>query len=177
MRAIAILSVIAWGTSVAAEPLVFDAEKIRSSFGVFCEVETDGRQIAPGTVEGAVDIYTEVPQFLWNSKYVPAYPGMSFGVQTFVQGTETLLDITVKLTHPPFLESGATEQVYVTSMAGDGAVSINAYTFDYPEELVRGTWTLETIHEGETLYRMEFEVIDPALLPQMTNVCAGEFLS
>ena len=175
MRALPLLLA---ATPALAEPEApfHDAARITMSFGVYCEVETTDTLEAPDTAAGKIDLLPEVPEFIWDTQFVPAYPGMSFGVWTEAHDSLGIGNVTVILTHPPFRDSGVTRQTYVSSISGDGP-SINAYTFDFAEELVTGIWTFETVADGETLYRVSFEVVPAEELPQIAGNCLGDLLS
>lgn len=158
-------------------PVIYDAARVEIEYGVYCEIPTIGSEAAPDTASGVVDILSEVPIFIWSTNQVPAYPGMSFGVKTTELTGTGLPFVTIRLTHPPFLESGVSEQTYSTSIASGRDQSINAYTFDFPEEMVTGTWVLEASDAVGIIYRVEFEVVPAAELPQIAGNCEGEFLS
>lgn len=153
-----------------------DETRIEMSFGVYCEVESSGSVEAPDTAAGQIDLLEQVPEFIWDTDLVPAYPGMSFGVRTFPTGPFGIADVTIVLTHPPFVDSGVTRQTYITDIGTDGP-SINAYTFDFREELVTGVWTFEAIAGNETLYRVDFTVVPAEELPQIAGNCVGDLLS
>ncbi len=143
--------------------------------GVFCEVESSESVEAPGTVAGRIELYDEVPEFQWLSTRVPAVLGLSFGIKTQTDG-RLLQGVVITLTHPPFKDSGATEQRYVTSMGGTG-VSINAYTFDLPEEMVQGTWTFTATQGGREIYKASFDVVSPLQEPEIAGSCGFAAIS
>lgn len=159
-------------------PAFFDAARVEIEFGVYCETESVGSEEAPGTANGSIDILAEVPDFLWATHQVPAYPGMSFGVKSReITGTGLPL-VTIRVTHPPLLDSGIVEQTYVTSIAHSRTLdSINSYTFDFPEELVTGTWTLEAYDAQGLIYQVAFEVLPAEQLPWIAGNCVGDLLS
>ncbi|MHA6346263.1 DUF3859 domain-containing protein [Roseivivax sp. CAU 1761] len=157
--------------SAEFDPLRFDLQQ-----GIFCEVRTDGRAPAPDTVAGEIELFSEIPDFQWLGARVPAVPGISFGVRTEARDARIYSGVTMRLTHPAFRRSGATEQSYVTSLGGAG-VSINAYTFDTAEELALGIWTFTARHGDEVLYHAQFEVVPPAAEPRIAAACGGMPLS
>lgn len=157
--------------------VVFDDARVSIEYGVYCEVPSIGSEEAPGTASGTVEILSAVPNFIWNTTQVPAYPGMSFGVKTLERTGTGLPIVTIQITHPPFHGSGVTLQTYETSISGGEEPSINAYTFDLPEELVTGTWVLQATDSEGLIYRVEFDVMDPELLPGIADQCLGDLFS
>lgn len=175
--ALALTPGLASAQIVTTGPVTYDSARVSVEWGVYCETPTIGSQSAPDTAAGQIDILAEVPDFIWSTHQVPAYPGMSFGVKTTERSGAGIPVVTVRLTHPPLLESGVTEQTYTSGIASGGAVSINSYTFDFPEELVTGTWTLEAYDTRGLIYRVEFDVVPPETLPGIAGNCPGTFLS
>ncbi len=158
-------------TGVVVDP------QLSISHGTFCAKITEGSVEAPDTVAGKIDLYERVPQIRWQGQLVPAHEVMSFGIVSKVPDGTVLDNVTITLTHPPFRESGATTQAYITSLGGSGS-SINAYSFDFPEEMVLGTWTFEATQGDRLLYRVAFEVVNPRQLPDMVSGCLdGNLLS
>lgn len=155
-----------------AEPATtrFDSALISLTQGVFCEVPSVGSIPAPGTVAGKIDLYDAIPDFQWNSARVPAVLGLSFGIKTQTGDGQLLQGVVITLTHPAFRDTGATQQTYVTALGGSGP-SINAYTFDLPEEMVQGTWTFTATLDGREVYQAAFEVVSPREEPQIASSC------
>lgn len=138
--------------------------------GVYCEVPSVGSMQAPGTIAGRIDLYDTTPEFQWLSTRVPAVLGLSFGIRTQTLGGQMLGGVVITLTHPPMGARGTTSQSYVTQLGGNGP-SINAYTFDLPEEMVTGTWTFTASQDGREVYSASFEVVPPMAEPQIANSC------
>ena len=175
IRALIPLVLIAALPAVAQEdtaPLRFDEERFRAVQGVFCEVPSEGELEAPGTVAGRIELFSVVPEFQWRTHVVPAVDGISFGIKTQAVRGLILDGVTITLTHPPFRESGATRQSYVT-MIGGASESINAYTFDTEEERVTGTWTFTAEQNGDEIYSARFEVVPPAQAPEIAGACGS----
>ncbi len=144
--------------------------------GIFCEIESVARMDAPGTAAGHIDLYERTPEFQWIGTVVPAVPGLSFGVRVETPDALSFADTVITLTHPPLIGTDITEQTYVTVLGGAGA-SVNAYTFDLPEELVTGTWTFVARQDGEELYRAEFTVVPASQAPRISAECKGNLMS
>lgn len=178
MPRIALTSVLLFVSATAslADAARYDADRFAITQGVFCEVPSSGRVEAPGTVAGHIELFAETPEFQWLTNVVPAVPGLSFGVKTEARDGMVYDGVVLTLTHPQFTESGATAQSYVT-MLGGASTSINAYTFDTPEELATGTWSFTATRNGEMLYSALFEVVEPAAAPEIASACGGMPLS
>lgn len=160
----------------AAADINFEDSILSGTIGAFCSRVTVDSVDAPGTAVGRIDLFEGIPEIEWPTPVVPAAPGISFGVKTVTHSDEILNGVIITTTHPPFKNDGTTRQTYVTSLGGSDP-SINAYTFDFPWEQVLGTWSFSAEWEGIMLYEVDFEVVHPDLLPQITNGCAGVFLS
>lgn len=155
-----------------AEPEGTDPGLFEITQGVFCEVPSSGRIEAPGTVAGHIELFSETPDFEWETSVVPAVLGLSFGVKTKARDGMVYDGVVLTLTHPQFAASGATAQSYVT-MLGGASTSINAYTFDTGEELATGTWSFTATRNGELLYSALFEVVPAAAAPEIAAACGG----
>ena len=70
---------------------------------------------------------------------------------------------------------GATEQTFGTTISGLDQ-SLTFYQFDVDYELLVGPWVMEAHYNGETLYRVAFDVVPPAAAPELTRVCGFEEL-
>lgn len=152
--------------------VLYDPSRFGLEQGVFCDVPSVGELAAPGTAAGKIELFAEVPEFQWQTAVVPAVPNVSFGIKTEALDGALYDDVILTLTHPPFTESGVNEQAYVTELGGFGT-SINAYTFDTPEERVTGIWTFRAVRAGEVLYEARFTVVPRHMAPDIAATCEG----
>ena len=155
---------------------IYDAELVSITYGAFCQQDSVGEVPAPDTAAEKIDLLPGAPEIRWPTHRIPAAPGISFGIRTKTAGDVVYSPVMIEVTHPPFPGSGTTRQSYVTQLGGEGA-SINAYSFDLPEEMVTGTWTFRAWHNGETLYEVRFEVVTPEAVPEIGADCGMEFIS
>lgn len=155
---------------------VFDISRLSVQFGAFCQQRSVGEMPAPDTAASKIDLLPETPDIRWITQVIPAMPGVSFGVRTQTPDDQAIYPVLIELTHPPFKNSGVTRQRYVTELGG-AEPSINAYSFDLFEELVHGTWTFRAYHNGDILYEVPFEVVDPSFAPGIGRDCTGDFVS
>ncbi|SFQ46920.1 protein of unknown function [Roseivivax halotolerans] len=174
MRALPVLLCLI--ASPAFSEVDYDPAQFAVEQGVFCDVPSVGEMEAPGTVAGKIELFETIPEFQWQTNVVPAVPDVSFGIKTESLDGAAYPGVVLTLTHPPFTETGTTRQAYVTSLGGTGT-SINAYTFDVPEEQVPGLWTFRAEQNGEVLYEARFRVVTAAEAPEIAAMCEGIPLS
>lgn len=139
-------------------------------YGIFCSLEPDSFKEAEDTIEGTINQFSESPDFIWKGTTVPAMVGMSFGVhvQTLPQ-YEGAVRFTVS--HPPMGNAGTTQQGWIGTL---NAVEMQyvGFSFDHDYETVTGPWTMraDTL-DGDPIYEITFDVVDPRLLPEITAAC------
>ncbi len=158
----------------ASADLRVDNTRLEASAGVYCAIDSVGHEIAPGTDVGRIDLLEHIPNFQWSTMTVPAKIGVSFGVKTKTVNDVSYDNVIVTITHPPFGETGTTQQSYVTTLGG---TSINAYSFDIPRELTLGTWTLTARWQDTIFYTASFEVVEPIQALHIAQGCGGGHLS
>ena len=138
--------------------------------GVICPPEPIGTAPAPGTLAGVTQIIAQEPEFVATGQQVPAVLGVGFGVKAQATNANGIEPVNMVLTHPAMGRDGVTTQNFMTRISGNDP-SLTFYQFDYPYELVTGTWQF-TAMAGETiLYTVSFEVVDPQQVPKLANVC------
>lgn len=144
--------------------------------GILCAPPTTGVQEAPDTVAGTTHIVDEAPEFVSHGRAVPAVIGVGFGaVAGFKQGIG-IDGVQMRVTHPPFADSGATEQSFETWVGPAADPGVTFYQFDYTYELAVGDWVLEARLGDEVLYRLNFTVVPPEMLPDLAGICGYEHL-
>jgi hypothetical protein len=164
---------------VAAQdaPEVFTSDAIaRLVFGVYCASAPVDLQEAPGTVAGVVNIVPDLPVLLAETTRVPAQIGIGFGV--LVEAAEGLVleGVTITITHPPYPDTGIEVERWATSLDHE-APGLVGFSFERESELVTGRWTFEADHDGELVFRIEFEVVPAGVLPDLVQACSGATLS
>lgn len=142
-------------------------------YGFFCAVEIIGHEEAQDTISGVVNMVAETPEFQRRSAIIPAEIGIGFGVHADVLPGYDGQAVIVNL-HPPMGPDGVTRESWTTTYTA-GEVSYNGFTFEYDYELVTGPWQISATSNGRLIYRIDFEVVDPALLPKLS--CDGALLS
>jgi len=148
------------------DPALLDA----FGFGLICADESGVREPAPGTIAGYIDIYAGDPWIARPTQLVPAVQGLAFGVIAQAGAGMPEGAVTVRMTHPPMAPSGQSVETWESGF-GTGVASANFFRFDIPEERVPGLWTMESFVDGRPVYRVTFEVVDPALLPDFVDPC------
>lgn len=138
--------------------------------GVFCTEETGERLPAPGSVAGHSNLVAGI-ELRARSLVVPAEPGLSFGFQGIAVADVPVAQM--RIVHPPFRGSGATEQWFDRSIdAGD--VEFGIYAFDEAYELVPGLWRFELTDGSRTLASIELRVVPQEMAPHLVGLCEGD---
>lgn len=172
-RVVLTLCLIAAGPSFAGNVGAWvDESRLSLTFGAFCQQTSVGEVPAPDTHAQKIDLLSETPEIRWATQRIPAVPGISFGIRSESHDEEILSPVLIELIHPPFRGIGTTRQSYLTRLGGDGA-SINAYSFDLPEEMVPGVWTFTAWQDGAKLYEVSFDVVPASQAPEIAGGCDG----
>jgi hypothetical protein len=171
MRRLALALCLA-GSPALAEPAKpqFVPEIASLEVGIFCALQAMDRMPAPGTASGWLHVPTSDVTFHWpDRQVVPASIGLAFGVRaTGASGFVSSNRAQVRVTRPGL----ATPDVWDSGISDAGA-ALAFFRFDTPDELLPGLWTFEA-WDGETLlYRVEFEVVPAAAIPEITDACGA----
>jgi len=154
------------GTIAAAQGSIYTNPDLIDGFeyGLVCDTRVVGTTEAPDTDIGEIIIIAGNVVFSSHGTLVPAIHGLSFGVKIRAAGDTQLDGVTFRVTHPPLIGTGTTEQSWQGFIEAN-RLSAQLYSFDLPAELVTGTWTLAA-YQGDTLiYRVPFKVIPPKTAP------------
>jgi hypothetical protein len=146
-------------------------------YGIYCAQEPERRDPAPDTASGVLNIVPVIPEFQFRQKLVPAELDIGFGV--LVTAAPGLIHdpVTVTVTHPPYPDSGIEVETWVSNIE-DLSPSLMGFSFDTPNELLLGEWTFSAhTMDGEELFHIAFEVVQPELMPQVLSSCFGSFTS
>lgn len=146
------------------------------AYGIYCPDPPERLDAAPGTAAGVVNIVPEIPQIEHAQTLIPAALGVGFGVIVQAVPGAVFDPAEVTITHPPYPDSGISVERWQTGIDGFGP-SLIGFSFELRTELVTGPWTFSATYEGEELFHIAFEVVPPALLPDLAELCAGAFLS
>lgn len=179
-RKILIVAVAALvGSSALAQdrPNPFKSEAIdRLVYGVYCTEAPIELEEAPGTAAGVVNIMPQLPQMLAETTLVPAQIGIGFGVLVDPRSGLGFDVVDVTITHPPYRDSEVEVERWVTTLEAD-ATGLIGFSFEMDSELVTGPWSFEARQDGDLLFRIDFEVVPPALLLDLAQACSGAILS
>lgn len=143
--------------------------------GVICAQDPAGSRAAPGTLAGTMHLIDHEPIFVSRTRRVPAVLGIGFGVKSMSASPQGLDNVTMVITHPPMGPDKRQRQSYQTSVSGTD-LSLTFYQFDAGYELVTGTWQMSAFDGDDLLYSVTFEVVAPAKVPELAQVCGFENL-
>jgi len=166
------------GTSSFAQADIYSNDTLITGleYGLICNVKTVGSEPAPDTDRGSIGLI-ESTGFSTHSTIVPAQLGLSFGVKSNAIEGDAIQGVRISVTHPPYKDSGTTDESWVSTIYTDGA-STQMFTFDFPAELLIGKWTLSAQKDDQILYRVTFDVVSPANAPAyLRNLCEGDALT
>ncbi len=137
--------------------------------GVFCALQAMDRMPAPGTDSGWIHVPTSEIRFHWpDRQVVPAALGLAFGVRAQgVPGWATT-DAEARVYRP----GRSVPEVWDTGLS-DAGPSIAFFRFDKDSELDPGLWVFEAWDGDLRLYRVEFEVVPAAALPEIVEACGA----
>lgn len=177
MICLAVAVTLPWPMVAQDLPNPFKSDVIDSLvYGVYCAEGPIELEEAPDTAAGVVNIVPGIPEMRAVTTLVPAQIGIGFGVVVEARDGLFLDPATVTITHPPYPDTGIEVERWITSIDGDGP-GLVGFSFEVESELVPGRWTFEAEHQGELIFRIDFEVVPPALLPDLAQGCSGAILS
>ncbi len=137
--------------------------------GIVCAPPVIDERPAPGSITGTTGVFADAPEFVSRGRQVPAVIGVAFGLSVTAKG-RNFAPLDVSITHPPMGANGVTEQSFVTDLI-DGVSRSSLYAFEDEWELVEGPWTITATYLDELVYHLNFEVVDPRLLPELASIC------
>lgn len=140
--------------------------------GVYCPDESVGRQEAPETERGYIDLIEGEAAVEFHTTVVPGQLTMGFGMRFKLEDGVAPVLGRVIVTHPPYGEPPVTRESYAISIESSD-LSMTGFDFDSPYEIQFGTWTLAIEVDGEILLSQEFEVVPPDLAPVTIDMCEG----
>ena len=170
MRLALVLTLLACPALAAPAGPQAAAEVARLEVGVFCALQAMDRMPAPGTASGWIHVPTSEITFHWpDRQIVPAAIGLAFGVRaTGVPGFVTSPRAEARVTRP-----GRTAPEVWASGIGDAGDTLSFFRFDTEDELVPGLWVFEGWDGEALLYRVEFEVVPAAAVPEIVDACGA----
>lgn len=169
--AFALLAHGAWAENarVVKDPMIF------VEAGIFCPREASGREEAPGTERGYIDLIDGELTADFHTTIIPGELGIGFGVRFQLQegmGARTAYIVTE---HPPFGSPPVTVERYATTVYDDSA-NASLFTFDFPYEVATGTWTIGVEIDGEMVLSQEFTIVPPEDSFISADMCRGPAL-
>ena len=133
-------------------------------YGIYCKPKEAGRVDAPDTALGYINLFEGEFDFRFHQQQVPAQLGMSFGLII-----RPAIDVPVARMETYKPGTTAPEVWYTDLHAGEPKT--RGFSFDFPEELILGTWRMEGWDGDTRLYSIEFQVVPPSALPGIGPDC------
>lgn len=159
--------VLLWSATAAlADPAApQSAQGIRFvEIGIYCRPESEGTEPAPETSLGYINLLATLPEFIHRQQRIPAALGISFGV--VVQADHDILQARIETWKP----GRDRPEIWYTDLYAD-TPRMRGFAFDFPEELILGTWRMEAWDGDTRLYSVEFEVQPASTLPGISSDC------
>ncbi len=141
--------------------------------GLHCPYEVSRSEPAPETEIGAIDVITGEPHVIALTMTVPAIADLGFGVQLKLAPDTELPGAEIVVHHPPMGPNGVTEQRWIPNLT-DQSFNLSMYRFDFPYELLVGTWTIALEQGGTTHFYAEFDVVPAPSGLTLDALCSGE---
>lgn len=132
--------------------------------GIYCTIEAEGREDAPGTDLGYIDILSGMPDFAFEQREIPARLGISFGIVA-------ISDRDISQVRIETLRPGAAKPDIWFSDFYAGEPALRGFSFDFAHELTPGIWLMEALDGTTRLYSVEFEVLPGTELPGVSSDC------
>ena len=142
------------------------AEITNLSVGVLCSPRVNDRAVAPDTTLGYTNVVAAPRKIGFSQQRVPATLGVSFGVM--FTPTHSLMGVRNETYRP----GATTPDVYFTDIEAK-AGRYRGFAFEYANELIPGMWRMESWQGDTLLYRVEFQVVPEAALPEIQAQCQG----
>jgi hypothetical protein len=135
-----------------------------TDFGVYCRPDSEGTEPAPETSLGYINLLSALPEFVHRQQDIPATMGTSFGV--VVQADRDILQARIETWKP----GRDQPEIWYTDLFAD-TPRMRGFAFDFPEEVILGTWRMEAWDGDTRLYSVEFEVRPAESLPGISSDC------
>lgn len=139
--------------------------------GFFCNVHDTGSEAAEDTIEGHTDLFDPSQVRVIPTRIAPAALGVHIGV-LMMRDPAYRSVLQVVTTHPPMGPEGATSQSFFANQTEEGQVGVG-WEFEFPYELVPGSWSISILDGDTLLHRADFTVVPVAEFPDGLTICNG----
>lgn len=171
LLALSIFPAQAQRLSDAAPVRFFDQAQIEGiDYGLVCPAGNAIELPAPGTHLGMIKQREGWQKIEYTTQAIPMVEGIGFGVSA--SPFEDIIGATITVTHPPYPGTDVTDETWVTDVIV-GSSNLNYFTFEFPFEQVPGRWAIQAEYDGDVLYAVEFDVVDPDRFPNIDGLCKG----
>jgi len=151
----------------AIAPVFYENDFIASlDYGLICAIKF------VGAVEtGTPHMFTGAPSFAARTTTIPAQIGLSFGVRVRATGPAKLRDVTISLRHPATGANRTTLDSWPATITAKNPATTSSFSFETTDELALGRWIFEAHKDGQLLYHVEFNVVDPDRAQHLVRIC------
>ncbi|HMS96406.1 MAG TPA: DUF3859 domain-containing protein [Tabrizicola sp.] len=164
LRPLLCAAILATPASAELAPISSAPGIVVESYGIYCKLDSEGREEAPLTDLGYVDLLPGMPDFAFRQRQVPARLGISFGI--IILSDRDIPEARVETTRP----GPADPDIWYDSIFA-GEPDFTGFSFDFEHELMPGIWRMEAFDGPTRLYSVEFEVLPGGELPGISSDC------
>lgn len=157
--------------AAAAIPALAELAPVRTApglviekLGIYCKLESEGREDAPGTDLGYIQVLAVTPDFAFEQREIPARLGISFGIMAI--SDRDIAQARVEVSRP-----GLSKPDVWYSDFNAGVAEVRGFSFDFAHELVPGIWRFAAYDGSVELYSVEFEILPGTELPGVSSDC------
>jgi hypothetical protein len=162
--------------SVAPDFFYDDALVSKIDFGLVCPSGSSQKLPAPDTHLGFITQRDKTQRIEHTTQIVPLSKGIGFGVDVQLPKGVDLREVEVFVFHPNYPGTNVSQERWVSDFSAN-ASNLNFFLFEFPFEMVAGDWAMQAIHDGEVLYSVNFKVVSPSHIPNLSSYCSGALLS
>ena len=184
LKAIFTVGILSLSTTAQAQHLdsiapdfVFDDSILsKIDYGLVCPSGSAKKLPAPDTHLGFITQRDKSQRIEHTTQIVPLSKGIGFGVDVQLPDDVELRDVEISVFHPPYAGTDLTEERWRSDIL-PRASNLNFFLFEFPFEMVAGDWALQASHQGNLLYVVNFKIVDPSRIPNLSRYCSGALLS
>lgn len=137
---------------------------VLDKIGIYCKLETEGREAAPETELGYIQVLEATPEFAFSQREIPARLGISFGI--LATSDRDIPQARIEVLRP----GTSKPDIWYSDFFAE-IPALRGFSFDFASELAPGIWTFSAYDGAQQLYSVEFEVLPGSQLPGVSSDC------